>query len=336
MKIIGLTGVAGAGKDAVGQMILDNKSGYVRAIADPLKAAVLHVFGDGDVFEAAREVFALTEAQVRGLDAMGVEIPFWGASGGALVERLGACLEKTFGSDIWERASEQLLTRRMLTDRLMKEAVIPEWGGREWGLSPRQVMQRFGDAVRGEFGADVLLKRAEIDLSVVQLVDASHEVGSDVVVYTDIRTDIEAQWVRERGGVVIQVIRASAEPVSAHVTEQGVSYSLLSGWVHNEGGLSDLRYHVGRNLADWLGGAVDIEYALRQRAGGAVRPLCREGWITRVARQLCVDVEGMTDKQALSLAKGALAELYDGRYYVPEAAAEVLGGRWAEQLQAVA
>jgi len=336
MKLIGLTGAAGSGKDSVGQMILDNKSGYTRAIADPLKRAAVCVFGDGGLFEAARELFALTDDQMRDLNQMAVEVPYWEAPGCELVERLGLCLEREFGSDIWERTAVPLLTYKLLDDCSLEEEIIAEWDGNEWGLSPRQVIKRFGDAIRSEFGTDVLLKRAELDLITLCVLDVEQGNSSDVVVYTDIRTDLEAEWIRDRGGVVIQVFRPAVAKVSAHSTEQGVSPNLLSDWIHNGSDLGELRYHVGYNLQSWLVGAVDIDHAKCQRSVGTVRPLCRDGWVTRVARQLYLDVDGMSDKQAVEFAKTGVADMYDGHYHTPEAAAEILGNRWAEKLDEVA
>ncbi|MGB0468553.1 MAG: hypothetical protein ACPGF7_13625 [Pontibacterium sp.] len=325
MKIIGLTGFAGVGKDTVGQIILDNKTGYARAIADPLKRAVLCVFGDGDVFEAARELFALTDHQLRDVNGMAVEVPFWGDAGGTMIDRLGACLLAEFGDDLWWRIADVTwpnLTANMLSDRALKEVVLPEWD-----LSPRQIMQRFGDAIRGEFGADVLLKRAQLDLGALRVMDSEEGMPSDVVVYTDIRADYEAEWVRERGGVVVQVIRKGVAPVAEHSTERAVSRLLLDGALHNEGDLNNLRYHVGYNLGDWFRDAVDIENAERKPGTWKVS---KDHWICRVARAMRIADKSITDQQALAAAREGVAEMFDGFYHEPEAAAEILGNRWIE------
>lgn len=260
MKIIGLTGVAGSGKDTVGQMILDDKSGYVRAISDPLKRAVAHVFAEGDLIEAARELFALTEYQVRDVQGMAVEVPFWGVSGDGLIDRLGTALESEFGEEMWCRIQDgaRPLKPVRFRDRYMKEQELEGWS-----LLPSQIIEKFGDAVRGEFGADVLLRRAELDLNTLRVLDAEEDMASEVVVYTDIRTDDEALWVRQRGGVVVEIIRDGVAPVSEHKTEQGVSHGLLTDWLYNEQGVDSLRMHLGNNLKSWLARAVDIDHAER-------------------------------------------------------------------------
>lgn len=97
MKLIGLAGAAGSGKDTVAEMILDQVAGVRMAFADPLK-------------RAAREIFGLTDEQMTKRDLKEQVIPYWGLSPRQILQRLGTeCIREQFGRDTWlKRASLSL------------------------------------------------------------------------------------------------------------------------------------------------------------------------------------------------------------------------------------
>ena len=106
-----------------------------------------------------------------------------------------------------------------------KEIVIPEYG-----KSPRQLMQLFGT----EFGRnlihpDIWQIRAEAALD-----------STKNLVLTDCRFDNEAAWVHKHKGYVVHIARDNAPQVSAHISENGVSDSLIDFEVENNGTLVDL------------------------------------------------------------------------------------------------
>ena len=104
-----------------------------------------------------------------------------------------------------------------------------------WGLSRRAMLHRGSDALKGEFGADHFTRRL--------VNDYLHIADREDVVVTDVRTDDEARAMRELGGKIVLVLRPGAGLTGAdalHHLEQGVSASLISAVVVNDGSLQDL------------------------------------------------------------------------------------------------
>lgn len=83
-------------------------------------------------------------------------------------------------------------------DREAKETVIPKWG-----LSPREIMQKFGTEVGRVFSEDVWVKSMEEFIS---------QRGYDKYVIDDVRFLNEAQAIRKDGGIVIGIRRDEAVP----------------------------------------------------------------------------------------------------------------------------
>jgi len=116
-----------------------------------------------------------------------------------------------------------------LRDRAVKEAVIP-WVGK----SPRQLLQTLGT----EWGRQMVCD----DLWVLSALRAASR--HDRVVVPDVRFDNEARAIRERGGVVLKVVRPGAScltaDTSAHESEAGISVDLVDCEIVNDGGLTCL------------------------------------------------------------------------------------------------
>lgn len=64
------------------------------------------------------------------------------------------------------------------------------------------------------------------------------------VVISDVRFENEAAWIRARGGHVWHLLRSSAAPVEAHVSEVGVSFRHGDGVLVNDGTMSLLRQRI--------------------------------------------------------------------------------------------
>jgi hypothetical protein len=114
--------------------------------------------------------------------------------------------------------------------RFAKEQIIPEWG-----LSPRQMFQQLGSAVRDLTEEGHWIKRLEQDYA---LLDASH------VAISDVRYENEAAWVRAKGGVVLHLARDGVEPVAAHHSEDGIKARPEDYLIINDGSLEELRQRV--------------------------------------------------------------------------------------------
>ena len=88
-----------------------------------------------------------------------------------------------------------------------REQIVPQWG-----ISVREMLQKLGtECMRMNFGVDFWTKRAEI---------AANQYTHLVI--SDIRFDNEAQWVKDQGGIVINIFRYSGIN-SNHTSEHGIS-----------------------------------------------------------------------------------------------------------------
>lgn len=203
MKLIGLTGKAGAGKDTLASLILEHTTGTTRgatrAFADPLR-------------RAAKEIFGLTDQQ--------------------------------------------------MTDRELKEQVIPYWG-----MSPRRILQLLGtESVRHVFGGDTWVLNAELRLEALLQSEAREALPVEVCIWTDCRYPEEAQWIRDNGGIVIQIERSGIAAVESHSSERPLPVELVSNIVRNDGSLDDLSDLVQLLLPDWLGKCQPVHEARKRKA----------------------------------------------------------------------
>lgn len=123
------------------------------------------------------------------------------------------------------------LTPAELSDGALKETPI-EWLG---GKSPRQLMQTLGT----EWGRDSVCPDVWLNIVAQRLRQARQE-GFIGVVITDVRFDNEAEFIRSRGGWVVQIVRPSATPVAQHASERGISEDLIDETFVNDGSLRDV------------------------------------------------------------------------------------------------
>jgi hypothetical protein len=168
MRLIGLCGKAGSGKDTVGE-ILHHNYGYTRmAFADKVKQVASVLWG-----------INITE----------------------------------------------------FYDIAYKNEVAPLWG-----MTRRAMLQAAGEMVKTHINTDFW----------VESVCNNLESDSRVVV-TDVRFDREAERLIELGGVIIEVARNGAGlsgAEAAHVSEKGISVSLIHHRLQNHGTLHHLEQGV--------------------------------------------------------------------------------------------
>jgi dephospho-CoA kinase len=143
----------------------------------------------------------------------------------ALADPLKKAVQAAFGLSYGEVHSPHL-----------KEQIIEYWG-----MSPRQIMQQFGDAMKEKFGEDIFVKRWEIEYNSTQ--------RSTNVVVPDCRCDVEADRFRELGGVIVEVQRGTGlvGSTGAHRTELGLS-TLPDFVIDNRGDMDQLESEVRRLL----------------------------------------------------------------------------------------
>jgi hypothetical protein len=127
------------------------------------------------------------------------------------------------------------LTDEQKWDRELKETVISRWS-----LSPRQMFQQFGDAMKEKFGEDFFVK----------IWDTYYDHWSNRnVVVPDCRFDVEAERFREMGGYIVEVVRGVGLSGSTgqHRSEFGLS-TLPDFTIDNRGDLDLLRVNVASML----------------------------------------------------------------------------------------
>lgn len=99
MKIIGLTGLAGCGKDTVAEMIKDSYGGKVKlyALADPLKQACSIAFG-------------IPVENFYDIEKKEVVDPFWGITLREMLQKFGTeAMRNTFGVDFWTKRATHFI-----------------------------------------------------------------------------------------------------------------------------------------------------------------------------------------------------------------------------------
>lgn len=75
-----------------------------------------------------------------------------------------------------------------------------------------------------------------------------HFAGHPIVI-SDVRFKNEAEWIREKGGILVRVVRPGFGPVNEHVSESDLDDVPVSIFINNRGTLSDLARSVSGMLA---------------------------------------------------------------------------------------
>lgn len=141
-------------------------------------------------------------------------------------------------ADPLKQAASYLLNRPLAQchgNNFDREAVMPEWG-----FSMRWFLQMLGtECLRDVIRDDFWIHRAAIELDDLILRAVAHDEKVNVVI-TDVRFQNEAEFVRQRGGVLVNVVRPGVEG-SSHVSDQPLSCDIT---IHNDGSLADLRHKI--------------------------------------------------------------------------------------------
>lgn len=128
---------------------------------------------------------------------------------------------------------------RLVNDPELKNIVVDGVG-----MSPRRIMQTLGtDWAHPNAGRDVWIRAMQI-----RLYDAVR-AGMDHVVISDVRFELEADWVRLQGGVLWRIDRPGVAPVLGHVSETEMAQIRSHRVIVNDGSLVDLEQAVGFELA---------------------------------------------------------------------------------------
>lgn len=137
---------------------------------------------------------------------------------------------------------ENGLDDKYITSREFKEAIIPELG-----VSYRHMAQTLGTEWGRALQPDLWLRIADSYMDSCE--DGMEHAGFFVI--SDVRFVNEAQWVRERGGVVWRIERPQAVPVRAHASEAELYHFAADITIDNSGTLDALE----RTVMQLLNGA---------------------------------------------------------------------------------
>lgn len=215
--IIGLLGVAGAGKDTAGAVLAKDLGGVTLAFAAPIKAFCKKAFGltdrhvNGDLKE---KPVKLKDLSIQHL----VQLTY--DECGGLSPKLDAALVR------W-------------VSGLFKATV-----------TPRYLMQTFGtEVVRETLGKD---HWGNLGL---QKAFALLEGGTDAVVFTDVRFRNETLAIKRAGGKVFRIRRDVKKGVHSKHASESEQNSIPDWWcdgvIHNDGSKIEFEYRV-RELATYM------------------------------------------------------------------------------------
>ena len=111
--------------------------------------------------------------------------------------------------------------------------------------SPRELLQTLGTEWGRSLVHDSLwLLLAEQNLHHL----ASLQPDAPGAVISDVRFENEAAFVRQRGGMVIHILRPDAPHIAAHSSESGIGIHDNDLVIHNDGTLADLLAHTEHAL----------------------------------------------------------------------------------------
>lgn len=100
------------------------------------------------------------------------------------------------------------------------------------GCTVRDILQKEGtEHTKPFWGENFWVKRME------QILGDNRDVG----IITDVRFDLEAQWVIDNGGVIVEIQRDTTKKVNDHASESGINPDLVTYFVENKGSIADLR-----------------------------------------------------------------------------------------------
>jgi hypothetical protein len=108
------------------------------------------------------------------------------------------------------------------------------------GKSPRELLQTLGS----EWGRALVHRELWLRVARQNLDNLAECHPQAPIVISDVRYEDEAAFVRERGGVLVHILRPDAPPVRAHASEAGVAIGDNDLTIHNDGDLAELRARV--------------------------------------------------------------------------------------------
>lgn len=139
-------------------------------------------------------------------------------------------------------ADHYYVEEKYLYQREFKEEPMPGIG-----LSYRQLAQCIGTEVGRALDPDLWVRLATLK----SRDDWYNNPDSSRAVYTDVRFENEAAMVRKAGGQIWRVIRPDAQPVRAHVSEEGAYQIGADRIIMNDSSVENMLWRIDGILNGW-------------------------------------------------------------------------------------
>lgn len=110
------------------------------------------------------------------------------------------------------------------------------------GKTVRSLLQTLGT----EWGRNTVNQNMWVNILDSYIEQYLADLGGDIdyVMFTDIRFDNEAAYVKRKGGRIIEIRRKSAPAGDSHSSEKGIDPGLVDHVIHNDGSMRSYRSAV--------------------------------------------------------------------------------------------
>ena len=154
-------------------------------------------------------------------------------------DTVAAYLKEQYGYDRYGLADPiKSMLRQILV--LFDNPALKELPHPLFGKSPRYMAQTLGT----EWGRNLIHPDLWLICAGQAFEWLQKQPGFVGIVISDVRFENEAAWVRAQGGQIWHVLRPSAAPVEAHVSEAGVGYVEGDEVINNIGSIEDLQQKI--------------------------------------------------------------------------------------------
>lgn len=242
MKIIGLTGLDAEARDRVADAVMESAGcASRRSFNTPLVRALLAA--GHDMVIATQELFGL---ELTSAASMHVYIPKWGAGPYQLVTTLRSVMVEAFGR-AWQQDVLSYLTPESLANPAKMRAMVTP--GRMTGA---EVLARFRAACEAAFGEDLLIQLAAQEME--RVAGLSGSLPQTVLVFDDVTTSAQAQWLRVHGAAVVAVSGEHEAPGAGLPISPELVDAHYQAWAEDE----FLPPCISEALPGWLGHAGEL------------------------------------------------------------------------------
>lgn len=202
MLILGITAKKRSGKDVLADYIVEQFKFVKLSFAYKLKEVIKEYTGCVTYRDEDREYDQIFSITKKQIRQMGEELDL-------------------YGDQFYDRFYEQMLPH----------LVGVKASRFEYFMSYRKFAQILGTDVCRYLNDNIWIEQ----------VDKQIKETSCNYVFSDVRFDNEAKYIRDNGGHVVHIVRPSLQMEDEHVSEQGVDPKLVSVQIKNDGTLEDLK-----------------------------------------------------------------------------------------------